>query len=461
MAGELDLDRIARIDGKLPADLRGTLYRIGAGKTQVGSHRYDHWFDGDGMVCAFRFDGEHVAFKNRFVRTEWYQRETAAGRPLVPSFGTPVPGGAITGILRNAMRRPKNPANTNAVVHAGRLLALWEGGRPYAMDPDSLETLGEETFGGGLPKGAFFSAHPHPDPATGAIYNVGPVIGPKPALRIWCVSKAGRCEAVQRIALDKPFMIHDFGLTATKVVVMGGPFYLEPKRMPLWLLGRRSLLDCFAWHPEQAMCVYVAARNGDGPARTYELDPALMFHVANAFDDGGDVVIDAVLYPDDGPLHIVADTYNGRTPSAPPGRLVRVRLRADGSHSLEPLADMGLDFPRIHDGLSTQPYRYAYCLEFRAGEFASSRVLKVDAYRARVAAHDWGDGCFAGEPVFVPRPGARNEDDGWVLSLVYDANDHHSFVGIVDARGFGGADIRVHLPFHTPLGFHGSFHAHT
>jgi all-trans-8'-apo-beta-carotenal 15,15'-oxygenase len=63
-----------------------------------------------------------------------------------------------------------------------------------------------------------------------------------------------------------------------------------------------------------------------------------------------------------------------------------------------------------------------------------------------------------GEPVFVPRPGAENEDHGWILALVYDAVHHRSDVVILDASDFAqGPVARLHLKHHIPYGLHGNF----
>ena len=51
-----------------------------------------------------------------------------------------------------------------------RLLSLWEGGPPYALDPATLETRGVEDFGGTMKA---FSAHPKRDPDSGELFNFG------------------------------------------------------------------------------------------------------------------------------------------------------------------------------------------------------------------------------------------------------------------------------------------------
>lgn len=72
--------------------------------------------------------------------------------------------------------------------------------------------------------------------------------------------------------------------------------------------------------------------------------------------------------------------------------------------------------------------------------------------------HRFPEGAAVGEPVFVPRRGARDEDDGYVLSYVNDPDRGATDLVILSAQDFGGhPPARVHLPGRVPLGFHGSW----
>src|SRR4051812_10941628 len=71
------------------------------------------------------------------------------------------------------------------------------------------------------------------------------------------------------------------------------------------------------------------------------------------------------------------------------------------------------------------------------------------------------EGCYPGGPVFVPRPStpASNsaEDDGVLLSIVFDAALSQSFLLILDAKSLGEL-VRARLPYIVPLAFgHGQF----
>jgi all-trans-8'-apo-beta-carotenal 15,15'-oxygenase len=166
------------VSGDLPAELRGTLYRIGPARHEAaGGERYRHWFDGDGMVHAVHLDGGRAHYRNRFVATAGRAEEERAGRRLYAGFGTRPGGDTAVARFRNAVRRfAKNSANTNIVQIGGRLLALWEAGHPHRIDPVTLETLGEDDLGGALGRRDWFSAHPksHPSAPAPASTAAGP-----------------------------------------------------------------------------------------------------------------------------------------------------------------------------------------------------------------------------------------------------------------------------------------------
>ena len=87
------------IEGELPNDLRGTFFRNGPGRQRIGGTPYGHWSDGDGMLCAFTFRDGHAHFKNAYVKTPKYIRETKEQQILYRGFGTKIPGGIKNNFL--------------------------------------------------------------------------------------------------------------------------------------------------------------------------------------------------------------------------------------------------------------------------------------------------------------------------------------------------------------------------
>ena len=164
------------IEGKLPDDLVGTLYRNGPGKFGVDEERVQHVLDADAVVFKMTFpqveDGlkpRKIRFLSKFVETEQFKEERKANRFLYRgTFGTgptaffdsrakqglnsdPIEPSTLSKIVGGAFNTNiKNTANTQVISFGGKVLALFEAGLPHRLDPSTLETLGEDDMGGVL-----------------------------------------------------------------------------------------------------------------------------------------------------------------------------------------------------------------------------------------------------------------------------------------------------------------------
>ena len=100
---------------------------------------------------------------------------------------------------------------------------------------------------------------------------------------------------------DEASMVHDFALTATKVIFVLPPIVLP--RIPVGLtLGQRSFAESLRYRPELGVDVVVVDR-ATGETRWLRTEQFMMFHTVNAWDDGDDVVVDVCAYPDGGIMH--------------------------------------------------------------------------------------------------------------------------------------------------------------
>ena len=80
---------IEHIEGEIPSELNGTLFRNGPGLSDVNGQEIAHPFDGDGMIVKIAFKNGRAHFSNRFIRTEGFLKEQAAGKILYRGvFGT-------------------------------------------------------------------------------------------------------------------------------------------------------------------------------------------------------------------------------------------------------------------------------------------------------------------------------------------------------------------------------------
>jgi carotenoid cleavage dioxygenase-like enzyme len=143
----------------------------------------------------------------------------------------------------------------------------------------------------------------------------------------------------------------------------------------------------------------------------------------------------------------------GESVPAPQLRRYVIDLDGDGV-SWEPLADTDLELPRIdYRRRNGRPYRYVYGAALNGSWLA--RIVKVDLERGESSG--WAaDGCWPGEPLFVPAPDSEAEDAGVLLSVVLDAAREASFLLVLDAATLEEV-ARAAVPHAIPFSFHGQF----
>lgn len=447
--------RDVRIEGKLPPEIRGTHYSIGPGQFEVAGQRVQHIFDGDGMMVAFRFDGKSVSFKNRFIKTPEYAAEQAAGRRLYGAFGSVPPPGRL-GILPR-IGAFKNSMNHGVSVLNNRLLAMTDGALPFELDPATLETLAPFDLYGALGRSSLLTAHPHADPATGEVYNLElDYISLRPGFTLWKSDGSRTVKLAACRTSGLPF-IHDMAITKSCIVVAAGSLVFDPRMLMLWALGRKPLMSCFDWPKDRPSEVYVISRRDGSLLRKYTLEPGFCFHFCNAYDTEEGIDVDVSWYANAGLIKVLLKKYLDGSPSSEEVRtsmpvLRRLHLHRNGTWRSTQFSDVGMEFFCVPEAVYTTKHRYAYPLDF----CSLSKVYKVDTWTGEHLTRELGESMFLSQCSFVSRPSPRSEDDGWLLSLVYDSSDHHSFLSVISAASFQ-EEARIHLPFHVPARFHCTF----
>ncbi|WP_420752923.1 carotenoid oxygenase family protein [Rhodococcus sp. O3] len=447
---------VDEITGRIPDGLRGTLYRIGPGRLDVAGHPVEHIFDGDGMISRLHIDDDGIGFRNRYVRTRSYRRSNRTAE-MPRGFGTPRRGGP----LANALRFPANMANTNAIRHGDRLYALWEGGKPHALDPATLDTLGVEDFGGRLKRLGAFSAHPKIDPHTGDLYNFGLDFYPRPLIRCYRRTPRGAFTEIAAFPIPKPAFVHDFALTARHLVFVVDPLIVA--RPVSMLLGLRSMDHALTFTPEKGTTVVLVPRDGGRPVQIDH--PALFhFHITNAYeDDDTTTVVDVVAHdPDPGWEHWNRHLrdYRGNAGPAFGGILTRLRIdRRNRRITREVLGDRGCEFPQLDPRRTTTAHRYTYLAEASVRGGDPDSIATVDHTTGTTRRFVGNPGDTVCEPLFAPA--SDTEGDGWLLTVQHSAAERRSRVLILPAdRPDAGPVATLGLRHHVPMTFHGTFVPH-
>ncbi len=451
------------VTGKLPATLDGVLLRNGPGLFERGAQRYAHPFDGDGHVVRLDFADGAVRYTNRFVRTREYQEEARAGRMLYRAFGTNLPGGLAANLFR---LRFKNAANTSVRWHAGRLLALWEGGPPHRLDVRTLATIGPEAFAGRLDNTSRsplarlapllpFSAHPRIDAETGELFNFGVVTGAPNRLLVYRVGPDGRMDAPRAHPLQRFSFIHDFAVSRRWLCF---PMPYADFDVPRALIGLKTAVGSLRIATERPMQLLLLPRHpGAGEPILMDGPPGFVFHIAQAFDDDdGRLVIDLIRmdrYPE-------FDAWDALFENPPAGIMPRLerlvldpaRRSCERSGLSAELDGHPFELPVAAPGPLGQPRRLLYGVGAPPARRAPylTAIQRLDTETGAFSIRDFGLD-LVGEPMLVP---GADGDEGWLLSLVFRADQ-----GRTDLVVLRAADLTVvataSLGHALPLGFHG------
>jgi len=411
------------VTGALPRELAGRFVRNGP-NPHTGTS--PHWFLGDGMLHGVELrDGHAAGYRNRYVQTRQLTDEHAA---YVDDQGhADFTVGA---------------ANTHVIGHAGRILALVESSYPYEVTPE-LATVGCFDFDGRLRTP--MTAHPKLDPASGELHFFGYSFAP-PYLTYHVADADGTLVRSEEISVRGPTMMHDFNLTERFVVFMDLPVVFD---LDLAIQGTMP----YRWDDDYGARLGVLPRDGtDADVQWFEIDPCYVFHPMNAYDADGAITLDVVRYP-----QLWAGSNRDFDAAA---HLTRWTIDlAVGAVKEEQLDDRGTEFPRVDPRVVGRRHRFGYAVQTDVDAQTRSGVLiKYDQAEGSARTHHFGAGREAGEPVFVPSADGRAEDDGWVMTYVFDAARDTSDFVLLDARDFEGPPVAtVPLPQRVPAGFHGSW----
>lgn len=427
------------VEGRLPDDLHGTCYRTGPGLFERFGTRVEHPFEADGVIDAVRFHGGSASAAVRAVESDGWQEEERAGRFLYTS------NAGLPSRLRNGFTgRAKNTGNTAVWHWQDRLYTLVESNLPLEIDPRDLSTCGESTLGGVLH--STFSAHPHRVAERKATYNFATRYGLHTDIELLELPDVGRARKIGSFAISGHTMVHDFCATTRHAVFVIGPVRLRLARI---LLQRPPFEDWFAWEPFRGSEIVVVDLNNPRRVRRFACDAFWCWHVANGFEQDGEIHLDLARYDD---LRSLRELGDGTPMEAPKLSRLRINLRAGTVH-LAPLVDVACEFPRVHPNYEGTSNRYIWAVS-DAAEGRES-IVRVDLKTGRSAAWTAPEGAYVTEPILAPRASGR-EDDCWVLTRCYDHKADRHWIAVLDGANPDAEPVaKVWHDTALPTPFHG------
>ena len=437
--------------GKVPEDFAGLYVRNGPNAYFPPDWRY-HAYDGDGMLHAVRFEHGKVSYRNRWVATSGLQEEQAAGHAIWRGLKEPWRADRPDEPL-------KNTSNTDVKYHAGRLVTMWyRSGMPYWVDPETLQTIGPADYDGAITR---ISAHSRPDEHTGELLYFDYALQ-KPYMRYGVIGPDRQRKHEIEIELPGPNLPHDMAITPNYTILHDFPLRPDPEA----LAAGRYKVRFFADQPTRFAVVPRYGRADE--VRWFTAAPTYLLHVVNAWEEGDEVVMVGTPYR----------TYrdeSGRIDARRLEQTIHLRQRdfllyewrfnlRTGQTTERAIDDvLNTEFPIINSDYQGRRNRHSWHVLFPQGGKEEPRfpgLVKYDLETGGYVAYSAGPQFFYNEAGFAPRDNPRSEDDGYLVTFVWNPRESRSELQIFDAYGARMAEgpvARVILPRRVPHGFHATY----
>lgn len=443
--------------GHWPRDVNGFLYRNGPSKMHRAGIFYQHWFDGDGMVQKFDIAHGKVSHMGKFIQTKKFKAEEKVGRFRYSTAGTAIPDALP---IRN--NDDLNVANTSVIPWRGELLALWEAGSPYRIDPNSLATLGVKSFGDKF-KQLPFSAHPLPD-GQGGMWNFGSwYIGGDNSLLMYQVSKEDEISRIEVITLPQASYMHGFAQSRNKLI-----FYVSSC---VYEEGQ-TYIDAFKWRPELGAKLLIIDKANFKLQQWVDLPAGFAFHFGQAVEKGNQLKVQISLYQDagillDGMTQLL--TGKVREPSSR-AELVTISVALESHENLIEQLTKPLVLPSKIAKLTGSKIEMEFPQFDTRSEDVMSPVFGVGASKNNASglcdtlhcvkirgsqSYYFGGNKIVEEPLYIP---AKEVGQGYLLMTWLDYENKHSGLSLFDAADIAKGPIaEAKMARVLPLGFHGCF----
>ncbi|KAH0468194.1 hypothetical protein IEQ34_003227 [Dendrobium chrysotoxum] len=462
-----------QLQGEIPLWLNGTYLRNGPGLWHIADYYFRHLFDGYATIVRLHFNQGRLVASHRQIESEAYKSAKKHNRLCYREFSeAPKPDGffSYVGELAQLFSGASltDNANTGIVrLGDGRVVCLTETVKgSIQIDPETLGTIGRFVYTDGL-GGLIHSAHPMVTETELVTLLPDLVRAGYTVVRMEAGTNERR--VVGRVECrggPSPGWVHSFPMTEHYVVVPEMPLRYSAENL---LRAEPTPFYKFEWRPESGSYMHVMCKASGRVVASVEVPPYVTFHFINAYeavdDDGRITAIIADCCEHNANAGILDKLRLGNLQSLagqdvlPNARVGRFRIPLDGrsAGTLESALDpeehgRGIDMCSINPAYQSRPYRYAYaCGAQRPCNFPNT-LTKIDLLKRK--AKNWHDkGSIPSEPFFVARPGATEEDDGVVISMV-SGQDGEGYALILDGSSFEEI-ARAKFPYALPYGLHG------
>lgn len=451
--------------GAIPRSIEGTFYRIII-DPHTPPHPENGFVEGDGNVCAVRIQDGKASLKMRYVETERWQLERAAGRRLFGIYRNPYTNDASVRYANDTT------GNTNIIYWAGHVLCLAERGLPWAIDPDTLETRGYDPFAGQV-RAKTFTAHPKVDPRTDELVVWGAQAKGLGSTEVvtYSITAEGLVKDVNWLDLPEVRWIHDGWITENWIILSAMPFFYRGEE------ALKAGSQHWEFRADQPQIMVIAPRRPSSPAhpdwkagewRQYRCDHGLVVHAGAAWEDEkGNLQFESPW----GQFNIF--TFWNPADYVPPkveGSYVRWTVDpgqpSDSKITkIEEILPWHSEFPVFDDRFNTMKGSTTFMvgadvLDEKPRDrptLMPNSILKLESESGRWMVWHAGEGGQVSEPAFIPRSDDAPEGDGWLLFATARAAAPRGEMVILDTNDFSRPVAVIQMPFVLRDQLHGNW----
>lgn len=448
---ELSLDSL-KIEGKLPSWLSGDFYFIGPALFELGQTRMKYWFNGLGMLHTFSIKGKKASYSNAFCKGLFYNeciKNNAFNPSMTPNYKKP----SFFSGLSNAFATPKpyDNANINVIQLGDELCAATETPHSIIFDQKTLESQHHFKYKDSL-QGHLATAQPLYDKDTKQWYNIMTELGKTSYYQIYTFDEqTHKRHCVCKIPTKNPAYIRSFGLTDTYFILIETPCIIKPMDLAFGM----SFLDALSWNPKYGVTITLIDKRTGVIKKTLKTRSFFMFNVINAFELNNDIIVDCITYNNPNVIGKTQVSYlrsnKVRNESSVYTRL-HLDLIKENITCSAPYNNL-IEMPTINPDYQSSKYCYCYAVTTPNAHTFPGQIIKLDVQSGK--AQTWDEpNCFASKPIFIARPDGSNEDDGMLVSVVYNNKTSTSSLVAIDAQSMKKV-ASIALPHHLPFGVNG------
>lgn len=455
------------VTGTIPSWVNGKAIFNGPGLTKIGDSEYRHSFDAAALLQKFEIKNGAVSYNSRFVNSRTFETNKEAGTIIRAEFGTPAADhkGKLSRLL-SALDIEKSFSDNTAVglvEICGKYYAMTETPFMNQINIDTLETLERVNVNKIL---SCMTQSPHPIKGhDGSTYTVAMTVGMMgPKYSIIKFPKEGNLKDGKVMASVparwrmSPSYMHTFAMTEHYIILIEQPLAASVTGMVSDIANNAPFIDGLRWHEESCFIHVVDRRTWKLVKSRYVANTFFFIHIVNAYEENDHIIMDLPVYKDASILHkMYLDVLRDPTKTKVAGfddsfrsHLQRFVLPLNTKDSLGEnlitlkdtkctatagsgndvnvtgvkLYENSLENTSINISNCGKKYQYVYGNSLDYNLEDCTLLNKIDVTTGGSQSFK-KDHIYVGQPLFLPNPDSKGEDNGVIITAFLNNADHH------------------------------------